>query len=67
MGDTIMIEKPVDSGKISLIFVNTGQIFMGFEEDTLEKWQQHDHPMRLTDKDLIKSYWCATKNLVACQ
>ena len=40
MVDTI--ENPVDSGKTFFdISVKTGQIYMGFEADTPEKWQQH--------------------------
>ena len=58
MADTI--EKNVDSGKTFFdISINTGQICLGFEIDTMEKWQQHAHCMWLSDKDL--------KNLVTRQ
>ena len=52
MADTI--EKNIDSGKTFFdISVNTGQICIGFEADTLKKWQQHAHCMWLSDKDLV--------------
>ena len=48
-------ENTIDSGKTFFdISVTTGQIGMEFEADTPQKWQQHAHCMRLSDKDLVK-------------
>ena len=52
MADTI--EKPFDSGKTFFdISVNTGQICMGFDADTLEKMTA-TWPLYATFKDLVK-------------
>ena len=48
-------KKKVDSGKTFCDnFVDNGQICMGFETDTLEKIRQHEHLMRISNKDLIE-------------
>ena len=38
------------------ISVNTVQIGMGFEANTLKKCQQHAQHVPLSDKDLVKGY-----------
>ena len=56
--------KNVDSGKTSFdISVNTGQILMGFEEDTPAKLHQHAHHMRLLDKDLVKKLLTSNQDI----
>ena len=35
-------------------YVDTGQICMGFKTDTPEKIRQHEHLMRISNKDLIE-------------
>ena len=34
---------------------------MGIEADSVENWKQHVHLKRLSDKDLVKSYWWSLK------
>ena len=60
----IPLKTPVVSGNTFFyISINTGQICMGFEADTLEKRQQHAHCMQLSDKDLVKKLLASNRKI----
>ena len=49
------LSKPLNSDKTFFdISVNTDQIGMGIQADIPEKWHQHVHLKRLSDKSLVK-------------